>query len=607
MKNLFAAIMVLLTLTATSAAAQTSDDTVWVQIEAHPSLRVAQERAQLYSGVLADVNGFALGGSWYGIVLGPYTRADAERVLEVYRAQQQIPQDSFIAFSRNFGQQYWPVGANALTQAPATAPVAESAAPVAVEETPVAPVAETPAPQPQVETAVVVAPPAPAPAPMVDTESPAEARRTEAALSAEERKALQVALASAGFYNSSIDGAFGAGTRRSMGEWQSFNGLEPTGVLTTMQRKMLMDQYNAPILSVGMASHTDAQAGIRMDIPAAEVAFSRYEPPFAHYDSTGSLGVRVLLISQPGDRNTLYGLYDIMQTLEIVPLEGPRSKSGDSFTLEGRGRDFVSYTEATLEAGEIKGFTLIWPTGDEERRERVLTAMKASFARVPGVLDPAAGADSEQHIDLVSGLEVRRPKVSRSGFYIDPKGTIVTTIEAVQQCSRITVEQDHRAEVVATDEGLGVAVLRPTDPLAPIAVAKLREDTLRLQSEIAVSGYSYEGVLGGPTLTFGTLADVKGLNGEAEQQRLALASLPGDAGGPVIDISGGVVGMLLPAPTGNRVLPENVSLATDATALRALLASVGVTPQDSSDRGAISPDELNRLADGMTVLVSCWD
>ena len=605
MKNLIAAVMVLLALTATSASAQTGDDVVWVQIEAHPSLRVAQERAQLYSSVLADVNGFALGGSWYGIVLGPYSRADADRVLQVYRSQQQIPQDSFIAYTRNFGQQYWPVGANALAQTPVTppteAPVAESAAPTPVTEAPVteAPVAETPAPQPEPTVAVQL--------PERDLESPAEARRSEAALSADERKALQIALAAAGFYNSSIDGAFGAGTRRSMGEWQAFNGLEATGVLTTRQRQMLMDQYNAPLISVGMAPHTDAQAGISIDMPMGEVAFSRYEPPFAHYDAKGDLGARVLLISQPGDRNTLYGLYDIMQTLEIVPLNGPREKSGDSFTLEGRGSKIVSYTQASLQNGEIKGFTLIWPTGDEERRARVLAAMKASFARTTGVLDPAAGADSEQHIDLVSGLEVRRPKMSRSGFYIDSKGTIVTTLEGVQQCGRITVEQDHRAEIVAQDATLGVAVLRPTDPLAPIAVAKLREDTLRLQSEVTVSGYSYEGVLGGPTLTFGTLADIKGLNGEPELQRLALAALPGDAGGPVIDISGGVIGMLLPPPAGNRVLPENVSLAADASALKTLLATAGVTPTESTDRGAISPDEMNRLADGMTVLVSCWE
>ncbi len=104
------------------AVAQQANEVVWVQIEAHPSLRVAQQRAQLYAGLLADVNGFSLGGTWYGVVLGPYTRADAERVMQVYKAERKVPQDAFIAFSSNLGQQFWPVGANVLSQGSVPAP-----------------------------------------------------------------------------------------------------------------------------------------------------------------------------------------------------------------------------------------------------------------------------------------------------------------------------------------------------------------------------------------------------------------------------------------------------------------------------------------------------
>ena len=118
----------------------------------------------------------------------------------------------------------------------------------------------------------------------------------------------------------------------------------------------------------------------------------------------------MLLISQPGDRRTLYGLYDIMQTLAIMPLEGPRERTGDRFTLEGRDSKVVTYAEARLIDGEIKGFTLVWPTGDEARRTRVLAAMQESFTRLDNVLDPAAGMDDAQSIDLVSGLEIRKPQ-----------------------------------------------------------------------------------------------------------------------------------------------------------------------------------------------------
>ncbi len=577
MTRLFAAFLIMIVSLVRPALAQ---EVAWVQIEAHPSLTVARERASQFAGRLADVTGFALGGGWYGIALGPYTRPDAERVLRVYRVQGQIPQDSYVVGSEGFGQQFWPVGDSALNSVPA--------------------------PQSSVELAQSQAAPEPEPQPADET--PAQARRGEQQLSAEERRDLQVALKAAGFYASTIDGAFGRGTRAAMSDWQAARGYEPTGVLTTRQRRALMDEYNAPLISVGMRAHTDSRAGIAMQMPMGAVRFSHYESPFAHYQSATDAGIRVLLISQPGDQATLYGLYDIMQTLEIVPLQGPRERGRDSFTLEGRGKGIVSYTEASVKGGEIKGFTLIWPAGDEDRRARVLTEMQASFKRTQGVLDPAAGADAPQNVDLISGLEVRKPKLSRSGFFIDASGTVLTSAEAVQSCTRITLDHDYTAQVVALDAGRGLAVLRPDQPLAPLAVARLRSGEPRLQSDVAVSGYSYGGVLGAPTLTFGTVADLKGLQGEQALTRLALAPLPGDAGGPVLDAGGGVLGLLLPPVKDSHRLPEDVSFAADAGAIRAVLSEAGLQIGEEAGMGApLPPDDLSRLALGMTVLVGCWD
>ena len=581
MRSLLASLVLVFVFVVRAASAQ---DAVWVQVEAHPSLRVAQQRAQVYASTLADVNGFSLGGNWYGVMLGPYTRADAERVLQVYRSDQQIPADSFISRTANLGQQFWPVGANVLNRGVVTAPQLGTP-----------PAADT------------VATSQPAPQPALPDETRAQARQSERALSADQRKDLQIALRAAGFYNAAIDGAFGPGTRGSMRDWQISNGFEETGILTTHQRQVLMDQYNAPLISVGMARGHDPQAGIELQLPTGILAFSRYEPPFAHYDATGDLGVRVLLISQPGDQATLYGLYDIMQTLEIVPLQGPRERGKDSFTLEGRGNGIVSFTQAELKGGQIKGFTLIWPQGDEDRRTRVLSEMQNSLTRLDAVLDPAAGADAEQSIDLISGLNIRKPRLSRSGFYIDSKGMVVTAAEAVQGCTRITLNHDDIADLVTVDTALGVALLRPTKPLAPMSVAQLRDADPRLQSDVAVAGYSYEGVLGAPTLTFGKLADVKGLNGETQLTRLALAALPGDAGGPVFDTGGGVVGMLLPAAKNGQKLPDDVSFAADAAAIRALLDNAGTNADSSGPTRALAPDDLSRIAMGMTVLVSCWD
>ncbi len=589
MKTFFASMLLTLmslaiTLPAAAQAQQVSPDSVWIQIAAHPSLGDAKNRAASLSSKLPDVSGFSLGGGWYGVVLGPYSRADAERAMQVYRGQGQIPRDSFIAFGRNLRQQFWPEGAETASAAVTTLP-----ATIAPNET------QTQAPE-------VIPTPAPA------DETPAQARRSERALTADERKALQIALKAAGFYNSAIDGSFGRGTRGSMSDWQAANGYELTGILTTLQRQALMNEYNAPLISVGMATVTNADAGISMQIPTREVAFSRFEPPFAHYDSKGDTGARLLLISQPGDKRTLFGLYDILQTLEIVPLVGPRERGTDSFTIEGRGNGIVSFTQASLKNGEIKGFTLIWPAGDEDRRARVLTEMQTSFTRIDGVLDPAAGADALQSIDLLSGLQIRQPRMSRTGFYVDGDGTVLTTSDVVGNCTRITLNHDYAVELLSNNAANGLAVLRPATPLAPMAVAELGLASPRLQSEVAVSGFSYEGLLGAPSLTWGTLADIKNLDGNSGVARLDLSAQPGDVGGPVLDGTGAVVGMLLPQKIGAQQLPQGVSFAANAEAIRGALTEAGVTSSErSAEATTLSNAAMNRLVNGMTVLVSCWN
>ena len=586
MKRTFLMLSTALYLTAGTAWAQ---DATYIQIEAQPSLKRAEDRLRDYASYLADVNGFALGGGWYGIALGPYSPDDAAARLRRLRADGQVPRDSYVEEADQYGQQFWPIGATG----------ADSQAVVASEEAPETPVVET--------APAEVAEPTPEPVIEEPDETPRQARASEAELTREERADLQIALQWAGFYNGAIDAAFGRGTRNSMAAWQEANNFEVTGVLTTRQRAELKRQYNAVLDGLGMGLVTDARAGIAVDMPTAKVAFEKYESPFAHYSATDDLGARVLLISQPGDRDTLFGLYEIMQTLEIVPLDGQRERSRDGFLLVGENSKIISHTEVALKDGNIKGFTLIWPVNDEERRSRVLAMMQSSFVTSDAVLDPAATSGDGQGVDLLSGLRIRTPRESVSGFYVDGRGHVLTASNAVQDCGRITLDGNTEADVVSVDPSLGVALLSPKSALAPRVFAEFRTDVPRLQSEVAVAGYSYGGVLSGPTMTFGTLADVKGLSGEDTLKRLALASLPGDAGGPVVDAGGAVVGMMLPREVGARSLPDEVSFAAKASALETLMSGAGVQFRTTDAGGAIAPEDLTEATTAMTVLVSCWD
>jgi len=333
-----------------------------------------------------------------------------------------------------------------------------------------------------------------------------------------------------------------------------------------------------------------------------------------HYSEKDGSGVSVMLISQPGDQATLYGLYDILQTLEVVPMEGERSRDDHAFSVIGRSATIESYSYAELSQGLVKGYMLVWnPARDADRMAQVLAAMQSSFKPVGArALDPGLVAmpDAARQ-GLLSGLEVRRPARSRSGFFVDAGGLVLTTIEATQGCARITLDHDTEADVALRDPTLGIALLKPRQVLAPAAVATWHTGAARRGAEVAVSGYSYEDTLPAPSLTFGTYEDGKGLNGEVGLARLALAALPGDAGGPVFDSAGNVLAMLLPAaPIGARQLPAGVSFAASAAVLAGKLAEAGIAPADPATAprtGAMAPEDLTALAARMTVLVSCWN
>ena len=578
-------------LSATAGNAQASR---WIQIEAQPTLPDAEDRARAWQGLFQDVVGFTTGSGWYVISLGPYSEADAEARRTELRAENLIPRDSFVSDGATYGPLFWPVGATTPPALPQTAlPLTDplAAAPAA---DPLADPADPQIVEPQiVET--------------LPDETPDEARASEAALTQTEREDLQRALMWFGFYDSTVDGAFGRGTRASMAAWQGANGFEATGILTSAQRAALLSAYSAEETAFGFQTVTETEAGIEVTLPLALVAFDHYEPPFVHFAAKDGGDTRILLLSQPGDEAALAGLYDTLQTLAILPATGPRDLTGDSFSLRGESPDLVTEAFATTARGMVKGWLVSWNPKTAPQMERVLATIKASFRPIgdraldPGLVPLAAGTKA----GLLAGLDLKKPRLSRSGFYVDAAGTVLTTAAAVSQCARITLDSRTEATVAATDAANGLAVLKPATRLAPPAFASFT--TGGPGTEIALAGYSYGDTLPAPVLTFGSFAANEGLDGEATLNRLNLTALPGDTGGPVLTASGAVAGLLLPKPDAGRILPAGVEFAAPPSVIVPLLQSAGVTAATAAESPPLTPQDQTALGTAMTVLVSCWD
>ncbi|MFN3642022.1 MAG: serine protease [Gemmobacter sp.] len=549
-------------LVAQGAAAQTR----WIQIEAQPSEREALARLQAWAGAFPDVSAYALTTGWFGIVLGPYAADDAALRLGLLRDDRLIPGDSFLADGRNFRAR-------------------------------IGPQSDTPAP------------PAPAPTVVTEGETLADARRDEAALDRPAREEIQTALAWFGHYAAAIDGAFGPGTRAAIGAWQAAEGAEATGVLTARQRTALIAAWRAGVAELGLTRVTEAEAGIEIDLPLGLVAFAGYEPPFVQYTPRGDSGVRVVLISQPGDQGALFALYDLLQAAEMVPPDGPRERRARSFEIRGSNAMVETYAYAELTGGLIKGYLLSWRTPDAVRMGRVLAAMRGSFRAIGDrALDPALEPlDPAVKAGMMTGLEPRRPARERSGAFVDARGTVLTAAEAVAGCGSVTVEGGVAADVVLRDEAAGIAVLRPRVPLAPARLAGAGA-LPRPGAEVAVAGFPFGAALAVPVLTFGTFAAEGGLAGEAGVARARLAALPGDIGGPVLDAAGAVVGILLPqGGNGRRILPEDVAYFAPVAVVAPVLEAGGIAVPTAVRSGAMAPEDVTAIGRALAVQVSCWN
>lgn len=658
----------------THATAQDEDpqQSVWIQIESYPALAAAEPRARAYAQLLNNVGGYRA-GAFYAIALGPYPRREAEPLMDELRGAGAIPEDSFIQDGTVFTAQFFPIGTQELTleqpleeatddaaeadaaddtageadtsadtvagdetqaEATATETTAEDVttpepAPEAVQDGPViVDATEQPDTQdttgaaadtgtqdaPEEEVVVIVPTLAPTPEPEPEREETvAEARASEGLLTRPERDELQIALQFFDFYRSGIDGAFGPGTRNAMSAWQADRGFEATGVLTTSQRAQLLGEQAEELARLGLEVLRDEEAGIEVLLPLGMVAFDSYNFPFAQYEAVDDSGLRVLLISQPGDRATLFGLYEIMQTLRIVPQDGARERGRDSFLLTGQSANLRSHTEARLVGGAVKGFTLIWEPQRDEDMEVILPAIQDSIAYFTGALDPAfvpegAGED----IDLVSGLEVRRPNRMRSGFYVDGTGTVLTTIEAITTeeggtCESVLIDNAYPSVVSYTDATLGLAVLRPTQALAPLDFARLSDQPGNVRSEIAVAGFPFDGALTAASTSFGTLDALSGVDGGTSIQRLGVRTARSEAGAPVIDMSGNVIGMVLPGIFDGRALPDEVTLALRIDQLGAVFEAAGVALTVLAPTGEMNRETVSRLAADIAVRVSCWN
>jgi hypothetical protein len=559
----------------------------WIQIEAQPSLLEAETRARIYAQEFPDTQAHSIGSGWYAITLGPLPEDQADLRMSQLRARAAIPRGSFLATGANYRQRIYPIGPTPTAVTPAQTAkadvVQEEAAQVSVSET-----VESAAPEPSIT---------------VHDETLSEARASEGLLSSEEKMDLQRYLQWAGYYNSTIDASIGRGTRRAMAAWQTDNGYEDTGVLTTAQRQRLRAQYFAIFDGLGLETHRDLEAGISIDLPKEVVAFDAYAAPLAHFKSQEtSSPAHVFLISAAGNRGDLAAIYGVLPTLSIVPMNIEKSLNKDRFVITGAGTTTRTFITASHASGEIKGFGLIWPNQNEEQFDRLVVHMRKSFDTFSGTLDPSLSvAINDPETEF--GVVIRKPAFVKSAVFVSDQGHAITDTSDLEQCSALTIGGTYDAEIIARSE-TGAGLLSPKSDFNPISYAKLG-NAVRKGDKTFLSSYPYGGRLGLASVTQATVAETSDLSGNTEKFRLDFLAEPGDFGGAILDQSGNLTGILVSQDDTGRVLPKNVNFAAASDALASMMQSAGLRLSSGKTQRL---DDMALIASAQNILtpIECW-
>jgi S1-C subfamily serine protease len=203
---------------------------------------------------------------------------------------------------------------------------------------------------------------------------------------------------------------------------------------------------------------------------------------------------------------------------------------------------------------------------------------------------------------------------SGTGFVVAPR-QIMTNQHVVEGCAAMTARlpggQEIAATVIAADTQRDLALLRADADVGPVLPFR-RAAELRRGESVVTYGFPLAGLLSsGPTLTTGDVSALAGLGDNARQIQISAPVQQGNSGGPLLDLRGHVVGVIVSKLNAQRVaqatgdIPQNVNFAVKHTEAVDFMREHGVQPQ-LEDAGTLrTAAEIGEVAHASTLFLRC--
>jgi S1-C subfamily serine protease len=306
----------------------------------------------------------------------------------------------------------------------------------------------------------------------------------------------------------------------------------------------------------------------------------------------------------------------------------------DFFVVTGNQGRYNRYVRYHTDGDGILGFDMGWSSDDAPvYGSRLVTIVSGSlwasmtgapFPTTPRAIYPwersdpeiASAPPSAPPQTTSASAQAEPPKTTfstGSGFFVSKAGHIVTNAHVVKDCATITVRPDGAtpvpAQVLARDATNDLAVLKiagPVERTLPI------RPSVRLGEGIAAFGFPHTDLLA-TTGNF-TLGNVTALAGLRDDSRYLQVSAPvqsGNSGGPLLDGSGNVVGVVsakldaIKMAVAQGDLPQNVNFAVKASLATSFLDANQVAYETGTPGDKLDPADLAEKAKKASVFIAC--
>jgi len=252
-------------------------------------------------------------------------------------------------------------------------------------------------------------------------------------------------------------------------------------------------------------------------------------------------------------------------------------------------------------------------------REAVLRDQDICQSRVVALLPAAIAAAAPAAAARPPGAAPNpQARLSSGTGFLVANERVMTNHHVIDGCARVLVRLPDSRDFLAaasparTDEALDLAVLTVPGARGP-ALPFRSGPNVRRGEGVVVYGFPLAGLLSSdPKLTRGEINGLAGLRDNAAQFQISAEVQPGNSGGPMLDMQGNVVGVVVSKLNAQRVaqitgdLAQNVNFAVRGERAVEFLRRAGVQPSLAESRGAErSAADIGEIAHRATVFIRC--